>query len=186
MRKLIQKIGLGEYLLVVLFGAALLISRFTGWSLGLGAGKNFWAFFSEMITFLPLMFILIGLIEVWVPNENIERQIGPGSGIRGTVWIILLAMLQVGPLYGAFPVAYLLWKKGCSIKNIFIYLGAFSTLKIPMLTFEIGFLGLKFSMLRTLFTLPVFIGIGYIMEAYLRGRNFEINNSEKNRFVCQR
>ncbi len=176
MKKLVQKLGLGEYLLVVLFGLALLAARFTGWSFGLGAGKNFWAFFSEMITFLPLMFILIGLIDVWTPKEKIEKHIGPGSGFKGTVWIILLAMLQAGPLYGAFPVAYLLWKKGCSIKNIFIYLGAFSTLKIPMLTFEIGFLGLKFSLLRSLLTLPVFIGIGYLMESYLRGRNFKIIN----------
>jgi uncharacterized membrane protein YraQ (UPF0718 family) len=175
-KNILQKLGLGEYLLVVLFGLALLLSRFTGWSFGLGAGKNFWAFFSEMIAFLPLMFILIGLIDVWTPKGKIERHIGAESGLMGTVWIILLAMLQAGPLYGAFPVAYLLWNKGCSIKNIFIYLGAFSTLKIPMLTFEIGFLGLKFSLLRTLFTLPMFIGIGYIMEAYLRGGGFEINN----------
>jgi uncharacterized membrane protein YraQ (UPF0718 family) len=175
-KKLLIKIGLSEYLLVILFGLALLISRFTGWSFGLGAGKTFWMFFSEMITFLPLMFVLIGLIDVWMPKEQIERHIGPGSGIMGSVWIILLAMLQAGPLYGAFPVAYLLWKKGCSIKNIFIYLGAFSTLKIPMLTFEIGFLGIKFSLLRSLFTLPVFIGIGYIMEAYLRNKKYEIND----------
>ncbi len=175
MRKLIQKIGLGEYLLVVMFGLVLLISRFTGWSLGLGAGKNFWSFFSEMIAFLPLMFILIGLVDVWVPNNKIEKHIGPGSGIMGTFWIVLLAMLQAGPLYGAFPVAYLLSKKGCSIKNVFIYLGAFSTLKIPMLAFEIGFLGFKFSLLRTLFTLPVFIGIGYIMEWYFKDREFTID-----------
>jgi uncharacterized membrane protein YraQ (UPF0718 family) len=173
-KKIFTKIGLGEYLLVILFGLALLVSRFTGWSFGLGAGKNFWAFFSEMITFLPLMFILIGLIDVWTPKKKIEKHIGSGSGIMGTVWIILLAMLQAGPLYGAFPVAYLLWKKGCSIKNVFIYLGAFSTLKIPMLTFEIGFLGLKFSLLRTLFTLPAFIGIGYIMEWIHHGKNFSI------------
>lgn len=176
MRKIIQEIGLGEYLLVVLFGLVLLIARFTGWSFGLGAGKNFWSFFSEMITFLPLMFILIGLIDVWTPKDKIEKHIGPGSGLIGTFWVILLAMLQAGPLYGAFPVAYLLWKKGCSIKNVFIYLGAFATLKIPMLTFEIGFLGLKFSLFRTLFTLPVFIGIGYILEWYLKGRVFTINN----------
>lgn len=176
MKKVIEKLGLGEYLLVVLFGLALLVSRLTGWSFGLGAGKNFWAFITEMIAFLPLMFILIGLIDVWTPKEKIERHIGPGSGVMGTIWIILLAMLQAGPLYGAFPVAYILWKKGCSIRNIFIYLGAFSTLKLPMLTFEIGFLGLRFSLLRTLFTLPVFIGIGYIMEWYLRGRTFGINN----------
>ena len=82
--------------------------------------------------------------------------------------------VQAGPLYGAFPVTYLLWKKGCSIRNIFIYLGAFSTIKLPMLTFEIGFLGLKFSLLRTLFTLPVFIVISVIMEKYLQKKQFEV------------
>lgn len=43
-----------------------------------------------------------------------------------------------------------------------------------MITFEIGFLGLKFSLLRTLITLPVFIIIGYIMEGYLKDKNFEV------------
>lgn len=174
MRNIVEKLGLGEYLLVIAFGLLLLVSRVAGWDFGLGAGRNFWAFFAEMIAFLPLMFVLIGLIDVWIPKENVERHIGPGSGITGTFWIVLLAMLQAGPLYGAFPVAYLLWKKGCSIRNIFIYLGAFSTLKIPMLTFEIGFLGLKFSLLRTLFTLPVFVLIGHIMEGYLKHKDFAI------------
>ncbi|URA11039.1 hypothetical protein [Thermospira aquatica] len=50
------------------------------------------------------------------------------------------------------------------MKNVFIYLGAFSAYKIPMLTFEIAFLGIKFSFLRTLFSLPVFIAIGYLMD----------------------
>ncbi|MCM8762697.1 MAG: hypothetical protein NC929_05225, partial [Candidatus Omnitrophica bacterium] len=112
---------------------------------------------------------------VWFPKERVEKHIGKGSGIMGIIWCILLAMVQVGPLYGAFPVTYLLWKKGASIKNIFIYLGAFSTLKIPMLTFEIGFLRLRFSLLRTAVTLPVFILIGYIMELYLKDKNFVVN-----------
>ena len=137
-------------------------------------GINFWMFFKEMILFLPLMFILIGLFDVWVPREKIERHIGAESGWKGTGLVILLATLQAGPLYGAFPFTYILWKKGCSIKNIFIYLGAFSSLKIPMITFEIGFLGLKFSLLRTLITLPVFILIGNIMEWYLKNKNFEV------------
>jgi uncharacterized membrane protein YraQ (UPF0718 family) len=122
------------------------------------------------------MFILIGLFDVWVPKEKVEKHIGKESGIKGVLWVMLLAMLQAGPLYSAFPVAYLLWRKGCSIRNVFIYLGAFSTLKIPMLTFEIGFLGLKFSLLRTIITLPVFILLAQIMEVYLRDKNFEIKN----------
>ncbi|MFZ5430608.1 MAG: permease [Bacteroidota bacterium] len=141
---------------------------------GIQIGVNFWMFFSEMILFLPLMFILIGLFDVWVPRERIEKHISAEAGWKGTGLVILLAMLQAGPLYGAFPFAYLLWKKGCSIRNIFIYLGAYSTIKIPMLTFEIGFLGLKFSLLRTLISLPLFIAIGYLMEGYLAGKKFEV------------
>ncbi len=176
MKIIISKIFLGEYFVVVLFGLLLLFSRCFHFSFGSVAAKNFWLFFTEMIAFLPFMFLLIGIIDVWFPKEKVERHIGPESGIKGIFWVIILAMLQAGPLYGAFPVAYILWKKSCSIKNIFIYLGAFSTLKIPMLAFEIGFLGLKFSILRTLFTLPVFIVIGYLMEYYLKNRQFKINN----------
>jgi uncharacterized membrane protein YraQ (UPF0718 family) len=137
---------------------------------------NFWLFLKEMLMFLPFMFILIGLLDVWLPKEKVEKHIGKESGLKGMFVVIMLAMLQAGPLYGAFPVAYLLWKKGSSIQNIFIYLGAFSTLKLPMLTFEIGFLGLKFSLLRTLFTLPLFILIGYIMEVYLHDKDFKMHH----------
>jgi len=155
---------------IILIGLSWLFDFAAGEQIGL----NFWMFFKEMILFLPLMFILIGLFDVWVPRENIEKHIGKESGWKGTGLVILLATLQAGPLYGAFPFAYILWKKGCSVRNVFIYLGAFSTIKIPMLTFEIGFLGLKFSLLRTLITLPVFILIGYLMEGYLKGKNFDV------------
>ena len=155
---------------LILIGLSYLFDIASGEKIGL----NFWMFFKEMILFLPLMFILIGLFDVWVPRENIEKHIGKESGWKGTGLVILLATLQAGPLYGAFPFAYILWKKGCSIRNVFIYLGAFSTIKIPMLTFEIGFLGLKFSLLRTLITLTVFILIGYLMEWYLKDKDFEV------------
>lgn len=161
-----------------IFPAVFLILIGLSWLFDFAAGEqiglNFWMFFKEMILFLPLMFILIGLFDVWVPREKIEKHIGKESGWKGTGLVILLATLQAGPLYGAFPFAYILWRKGCSIRNIFIYLGAFSTIKIPMLTFEIGFLGLKFSLLRTLITLPVFILIGYLMEWYLKDKDFEV------------
>lgn len=158
------------FVFLILIGLSYLFDFAAGEKISL----NFWMFFKEMILFLPLMFILIGLFDVWVPREKIEKHIGKESGWKGTGLVILLATLQAGPLYGAFPFAYILWKKGCSIRNVFIYLGAFSTIKIPMLTFEIGFLGLKFSLLRTLITLPVFILIGYLMEWYFKDKDFEV------------
>jgi uncharacterized membrane protein YraQ (UPF0718 family) len=147
--------------------------------LGFDPGKTIYQSFTksfiEMITFIPFLFIIVGLFDVWFPKEKIEKHIGKDSGIKGILTVIVLAMLQAGPLYGAFPVAYILYKKGASIKNIFIYLGAFSTLKIPMLGIEIGYLGLKFTLARTLVALPLFILIGYFMEWYLKNRNFKVN-----------
>jgi uncharacterized membrane protein YraQ (UPF0718 family) len=139
--------------------------------------EQFYSFFKEMILFLPIMFILIGLGDVWVNREKVEKHIGKDSGLKGIILVIFLSMVQAGPLYGAFPVTYLLWKKGASIRNIFIYIGAFCTIKIPMLTFEIGFLGWKFSILRTLFTLPIIIIIGVVMEKLLKNKSFEVKQS---------
>jgi uncharacterized membrane protein YraQ (UPF0718 family) len=132
----------------------------------ISTGRTFWVFMTEMVLILPAMFVIIGLIDVWVPRETIQKHIGVTSGIKGMLWVMLLAFVQAGPLYVAFPVAHLLWKKGCSATNVFIYIGAFTTAKIPMLAFEIGFLGLQFSLIRILVTMPVFIFIGTIMGKY--------------------
>lgn len=133
---------------------------------------HFFPFFKQMILFLPFMFILIGLGDVWIKKEKVERYIGVNSGFRGGIIVILLSMTQAGPLYGAFPVVYLLWKKGARIRNLFLYIGGFCTLKIPMLAFESGFLGLKFTLLRTIITIPVILLIAIFMERYYKHRNF--------------
>jgi len=138
--------------------------------------NNFWGFIKEMLFALPVMFILVGLFDVWVSKEKVQKHIGEASGTKGILLIMLLAFMQAGPLYAAYPVAYILWKKGTSAKNIFIYLGASSIVKIPMLAFEIGFLGIQFSLLRILISIPVFIIVGTIMGKYFTKNKLEIKN----------
>ncbi len=137
---------------------------------------NFWAFMREMLLALPVMFILVGLFDVWVSKEKVTKHIGKASGARGVMWVLLLAFMQAGPIYAAFPVAYILRKKGTSAVNIFIYLSASSIAKIPMLTFEIGFLGLRFSLMRILLSLPVFIIAGMVMGRYFERNKLEIKD----------
>jgi len=160
--------------LALAFGVFVLVSWLVPLPAGKEAASRFADFFLEFATFVPLLFVLVGLFDVWFPRSVIERHLGPGSGAKGIFWVTLLAMLQAGPLYGAFPMAGVLWKKGASPRNIFIYLGAFATLKIPMLTFESGFLGLKFTLLRTLFTVPLFIVVGFLMEFLVGKRGFKV------------
>lgn len=162
--------------ILVLTATGAFVSSKVGFQAGTRAASHFSTFFLEMIAFLPVIFILIGLLDVWVPRERVERHIGKESGVRGMFWVILLAMLQAGPLYGAFPVSYMLWKKGCSARNVFIYLGAFATLKIPMLTFETGFLGWRFTLVRSALTLPVFILIAFAMERLTVRKGFSMND----------
>ena len=137
--------------------------------------NNFWEFLKEMIIALPVMFILIGLFDVWVPKEKVQKHIGDSSGVKGILLVMLLAFVQAGPLYAAFPVAYILKKKGTSSTNIFIYLSSYSLAKVPMLTFEIGFLGLQFSLLRLVLSIPIFILIGFIMGKYFDKHKGTIN-----------
>ena len=49
-------------------------------------------------------------------------------------------------------------------------------MKIPMLGIEIGYLGIEFTIARTLVSLPLFIGIGYLMEIILKNSNFEVHD----------
>jgi uncharacterized membrane protein YraQ (UPF0718 family) len=165
-----------NYIWISLYAVLTIVSFIIGFNPGKAVFTNFTQSFIEMITFMPFLFIIVGLLDVWVPKEKIQKHIGEKSGIKGIVLVVVLAMLQAGPLYGAFPVAYLLYKKGASVRNIFIYLGAFSSMKIPMLGIEIGYLGIQFSLVRTLVSLPLFIGIGYLMERYLKNRHFEIRD----------
>lgn len=127
-------------LLIVLY----LVSPAQGETAALMTGKSL----LEMLTIIPPIFLLLGLLDVWVPRELLIRHMGPGSGLRGVLLAILIGSAAAGPLYGAFPVAAVLMKKGASFKNVMIFMGAWSTTKIPMVLFEISSLGRTFALTR--------------------------------------
>ena len=166
-----------DYPIIIAFIVFVMLSYFYSYNPGISIFEdNFWGFIKEMILALPVMFILVGLFDVWVSRERVQKHIGESSGIRGMMLIMLLAFIQAGPIYAAFPVAYILWKKGTSARNIFIYLSSASIAKIPMLAFEIGFLGLKFSLLRIFISIPIFIIVATIMGKYFTKNNCEVKN----------
>jgi len=95
----------------------------------------------EMLLVLPPIFILLGLLDVWVPKETMVRFLGEGSGIKGMLLAILIGSAAAGPLYAAFPVAGIFMKKGAKFSNVVLFLGAWSTTKMPMVAFEVASLG---------------------------------------------
>lgn len=118
-----------------------------------------------MLLVLPPIFLLLGLLDVWVPRETLMRFMGPGSGLKGLVLSFALGSAAAGPLYGAFPVAAVLMRKGASFSNILIFIGAWSTTKIPMLFFEMNFLGARFALARLAIDIPGIIIIALAIKA---------------------
>ena len=85
----------------------------------------------QMISFLPPIFILLGLLDVWVEREKMIALTGKGSGLKGTLIALLLGSAAAGPLYAAFPVAAIMAKKGTSRFNILVFSWWTRHLKIP-------------------------------------------------------
>lgn len=168
-----------KYLIVGLFAVFSSLSFWLNFMPGKRIAMNFSSYLVEMLTILPFLFIIVGLLDSWIPKETVEKHIGKNSGAKGILFAIFLAMLQAGPIYGAFPITYVLYKKGASPRNIFIYLGAFSSLKLPMLGMELNYLGPKFTLVHTLVSLPLFVMGGFLMEAYVKNKDFKVNEASK-------
>jgi uncharacterized membrane protein YraQ (UPF0718 family) len=127
-----------------------------------------WDYFKEMALIMPPVFILMGLMDAWVPKDKIQKWLGSGSGIKGVTISVALGILPTGPLYVAFPMTASLIRKGASITNMVLFLGSWAALKIPQLMVEIKFLGVSFTLLRFVLTLTALLLIGILMDKILK------------------
>lgn len=127
----------------------------------------------EMLLVLPPIFILLGLMDVWVKREQVIQLMGDSSGILGMFLAFLLGSLAAGPLYAAFPIAVLMLQKGVSLKNMSIFLGSWSTLKIPLLLFELANLGVMFTLVRASMNLFGIVILAHLLTHWLRREDKE-------------
>lgn len=121
----------------------------------------------EMLSILPPIFILLGLLDVWIKRETMIKFMGEDSGIIGVLLAFLLGSAAAGPLYAAFPVAVVLLKKGSKFSNVLIMIGAWSTTKIPLLLFEASSMGTKFMITRFILDIIGIFIIAYTTEKML-------------------
>lgn len=132
-----------------------------------------WSNTIEMLSVIPPIFILLGLLDVWVEREIMIKLMGEKSGLIGVVLAFLLGSAAAGPLYAAFPVAGVLLKKGSKLTNVLIFIGAWSTTKLPLLLFEASSMGWKFMLTRFLIDIPGIMLIAYFTEKILNKKDIQ-------------
>ena len=117
-----------------------------------------------------------------ITQKPAEVRMGSGKGNveywvavvkPGRVLAILIGSAAAGPLYGAFPVAAVFMKKGVKFSNILLFIGAWSTTKIPMFLFEMASMGKTFAVTRLLINLPVIFFIALVIEKTLRKEDID-------------
>ena len=154
MKNIIKRYSIALILILVNL-LLLIISPSVGWkSLELTRNNTI-----EMLSVIPPIFVLLGLLDVWVKRDTMIKLMGESSGFIGALIAFLVGSVAAGPLYAAFPVAGILLKKGSKLSNVLIFIGAWSTTKIPLLLFEASAMGWKF--MATRFTINI-MGIAFI------------------------
>ena len=170
-----NKINLGIFITFTLF---IVISTILKYDIGIKMRDNFFLFAWDMIKILPPAFILIGLFDVWVSRETIEKNFGNISGFKKYIWSILLAATTVGGTFVAFPVAHSLYKKGAKYSSIFAYVTSASLVMVPMSIMEASILGVKFTLIRLGVSLPLVIISAVILGNYFEKIKYELPDKE--------
>jgi uncharacterized membrane protein YraQ (UPF0718 family) len=172
---------LKRYKYVIICALILLIMYIVNREIGslaiIGTINNVW----ELIKLVPPVFVLLGLMDIWIPKEKMMRFLGEESGLKGGAIAFIIGSFAAGPIYAAFPVAAMLIRKGSSMRNVMIFTGSWASTKVPMLLIEISSLGLKFTVIRLVVEIAGIVIIAFLIDRSLSKEEKEIiyKNSKK-------
>ena len=124
----------------------------------------------QMLSVLPPIMIILGLIDVWISREKFVKYMGKESGIFGITISFLMAFFAAGPMYAAFPFTEVLIKKGVRLSNTLIFLNAWCVSKFSTLLFEISSLGFRFTLIRFIIDIIGIILMAYLIEYFINDK----------------
>lgn len=157
----------------IIFAFVIIVLYFTDTTEGIKAFNISLSNTKEMFGLIPPVFVLMGLLDAWVPKETFIRYMGEASGLKGIFTALFLGSAAAGPLYIAFPIAMLLIKKKAKLAYVFFFLGVWSTTKIPLLLYEISYMGARFTAIQIAVCIPLFLISSLIIEKTLSAEDKE-------------
>jgi uncharacterized membrane protein YraQ (UPF0718 family) len=123
----------------------------------------------EILPLLFFAFILAGMVQVLVPQAQINRWIGDESGLKGILIGTIAGGITPGGPYVSLPLAAGLLKTGAGLGTMVAYVTAWSLWAIARVPMEVGIMGWKFTSVRfvcTFFFPPI---AGLIAQTFFSG-----------------
>jgi uncharacterized membrane protein YraQ (UPF0718 family) len=136
-------------------------------SLGVSALVSAWFQFVSMLKIVPPIFLMIGLLDIWVPRETMIKLMGEKSGPVGVLIAFFIGTMSAGPLIAAFPVAQVMLKKGARYANVLFFLTIWASAKLPILFFQATTLGVEYTIITNITLILVYLIGTYGIEKIL-------------------
>lgn len=125
---------------------------FVAWRRGDGSHRRGislgWQTLKRTIPLLLLAFLIVGYVEVLSPQDLVEAWIGPETGWRGILIAEAVGMLLPGGPYVVFPLIAALYQAGAGLGQTVTLITSWATLAFISVTFELPFMGWRFTAVR--------------------------------------
>lgn len=136
---------------VVLWALALVLLAYA-WrrndgSLRRGVNQG-WQTLRRIFLLMVVAFVIVGYVNVLSPQDLVQTWIGPGSGWRGLLVAEGVGMLLPGGPYVVFPLISVLYQAGAGLGPAVTLISSWATLALISLTFELPFMGWRFTAVR--------------------------------------
>lgn len=123
--------------------------------------------FYVVLPVLIFVFVLMGLIQVYIPKEMIVSVLGQKAGPLGILFSEVMGSIALFLPPAVFPFGGYLLQNGASYGAIAGFVFTAILIGITTLPLEIKLLGLRFTAARNLFTFVLAFFISLLMEAIL-------------------
>jgi uncharacterized membrane protein YraQ (UPF0718 family) len=114
----------------------------------LQAIKLGWQTLRRTLLLLVIAFVIVGYIEVLSPQELVNAWIGPQSGVSGILVAEFVGLLLPGGPYVVFPLIAALYAAGAGLGPTVAMITSWATLALISVTFELPFMGWRFTAVR--------------------------------------
>ena len=107
-----------------------------------------WQTLQRTAALLVLAFLIVGFVNVLSPEDLVQAWIGPGSGWTGILLGEMIGMMLPGGPYVVFPLVAVLYDAGAGIGQAVTMVASWATLAFITVTFELPFMGWRFTAVR--------------------------------------
>jgi uncharacterized membrane protein YraQ (UPF0718 family) len=114
-----------------------------------------WRTLKRTIPLLLVAFTIVGYVNVLEPQDLVSSWIGPASGWRGLLIGTGAGMLLPGGPYIVFPLIAALHQAGAGLGPTLAMITAWAALALLTISFELPFVGWRFTLIR--------IGLGLVV-----------------------